>query len=54
MLCIVGTTHLQEMCQSNFFAHLNMNDKKWQILIFLSDCNWTWTQNHLVRKRTLN
>ena len=20
----------------------------------LSDCNWTWTQNHLVRKRTLN
>ena len=19
-----------------------------------SDCNWTWTQNHLVRKRTLN
>ena len=21
---------------------------------FLSDCNWTRTQNHLVRKRTLN
>ena len=20
----------------------------------LSDCNWTWTCNHLVRKRTLN
>ena len=20
----------------------------------LNDCNWTWTQNHLVRKRTLN
>ena len=20
----------------------------------LSDCNWIWTQNHLVRKRTLN
>ena len=20
----------------------------------LSDCNWTWTQNHLVRKQTLN
>ena len=20
----------------------------------LSDCNWTWTQNHLVRKRTLD
>ena len=23
-------------------------------VIYLSDCNWTWTQNYLVRKRTLN
>ena len=23
-------------------------------VIYLSDCNWTRTQNHLVRKRTLN
>ena len=25
-----------------------------ELLLILSDCNWTRTQNHLVRKRTLN
>ena len=27
---------------------------KIQNTLVISDCNWTWTHNHLVRKQTLN
>ena len=29
---------------------MNLSD----VVLFLIDCNWTRTHNHLVRKRTLN
>ena len=42
--------HLQHFphtfLNSNLLHHYN--------IARYSDCNWTWTQNHLVRKRTLN
>ena len=65
-ICFVKINHLA-VCschvtyayqgESTLYSCLNVKEllarsrrKIWR----LSDCNWTWTQNHLVRKRTLN
>ena len=38
----------------NFVHDFSKNCIIYQIKKVLSDCNWTWTQNQLVHKRTLN
>ena len=43
--------------ESTFYSCLNVKEllaRSRRKILSLSDCNWTWTQNHLVRERTLN
>ena len=63
LICAVHLTvcfcHVTYMFQSKSILYSCLNVKevlaqsRWKIWS-LSDCNWTWTQNHLVRKWTLN
>ena len=55
-VCSCHVTYAFES-ESTLYNYLNVKEllaqnrlKFWK----LSDCNWTWSQNHLVRKRTLN
>ena len=55
----VCSCHVTYAFQSEFTPYSCMNVKELlarsrREILRLSDCNWTQTQNHLVRKRTLN
>ena len=59
IVCTVCSCHVTYMFQSEstLYSYLNVKEhlaRSRREIWRLSDCNWTRTQNHLVRKRTLN
>ena len=58
-LSTVCSCHLTYAIQSESTLYSCLNIKSFfswseRVMWCLSDCNWTWSQNQLVRKRTLN